>query len=438
MRIPLACLLFASAAFAEPGDDARGLLSWIAASAQSVKTWRVEGLTTIEIRGGPRRQAAFRGAARGLSQMRLEDLCEGPGCLTATGSNLVWPHSSWTHLEAGLESAVVAGVQRVEFQGAEIVCEVVKAEYSRIPVTLELPLDIEASPDAPCTRVLCVERKRRLILRDQVTAKAPDDREVTVIVDFRNIERDPKLPASYFAPPASTGEPAAAAPDQANRPALPLAKRAAEYTEDAREARIQGVVKLSLAVDAEGLPHNVRVTQPLHPGLDRQAVEAVWDWRFLPALKDGKPVESEAAVEVQFRLAQEEPGDGVIRLPAPPAAARRAPAPSPAPAPVPETLLEGYLTALFVNGAEARTQRFSIGDPLKSIRGFLANGAVFESGASGEAPAAEVDPEWREVYCGTVRFVVNAAIATGKPFPAPRKLVLLVDKEDRVRAVALE
>jgi TPR repeat protein len=37
-------------------------------------------------------------------------------------------------------------------------------------------------------------------------------------------------------------------------------------------------------------------------GLDEKAVEAVRSWRFSPALKDGKPVAVEIAVEVDFHL----------------------------------------------------------------------------------------------------------------------------------------
>lgn len=433
------CLLLAAAALAEPGDDAVPILERIAAAARTVKSWRVEGLTTVEVRqaGGARSGAplreAFRGAAQGAN-LRLEDRCDGASCLTAAGSNLIWPHAAWPGLTEGVESAVIAGVQRMQYQGAETLCEVVKAEYSSPPVVINIPPDLTALPGAPCTRILCVDRKRRLILRDQVTARVRDDLEVTVAVDFSRLERDPHLPANYFAvaPPAPVM-------NDANRPALPLSRIAAEYTEEAREARIQGVVKLSLEVDAGGRPQNVRVTQPLDPGLDERAVAAVETWRFEPALKDGKPVASQTEAEVHFQLVQEDASSSVLRLPAPPPARRDAASrPQPEPEPVPETLLDGYVTALFVRGDEARTQRFRIGDPLQAIRGFLANGALYESEDPALEPAVEVDPEWREVYCGVVRLAVNAGIKRGQPFPAPRKLAVLVDDEDRARAFALE
>ena len=37
-------------------------------------------------------------------------------------------------------------------------------------------------------------------------------------------------------------------------------------------------------------------------GLDTKAMEAVKQWRFDPALKEGKPVNVQISVEVDFRL----------------------------------------------------------------------------------------------------------------------------------------
>jgi periplasmic protein TonB len=75
-----------------------------------------------------------------------------------------------------------------------------------------------------------------------------------------------------------------------------------EFSEDARKAKLQGVVMLSGEVDTNGRLRNIRVTRGLGLGLEEKAIEAVKQWRFRPGTRDGKPVVSAAAIEVNFHL----------------------------------------------------------------------------------------------------------------------------------------
>jgi len=75
-----------------------------------------------------------------------------------------------------------------------------------------------------------------------------------------------------------------------------------EYSEEARKAKFQGTVLLSVIVDEKGNPRDLRVVRPLGLGLDEKAIEAVMKWRFRPGLKDGRAVPVSAYVEVNFRL----------------------------------------------------------------------------------------------------------------------------------------
>jgi TonB family protein len=81
-----------------------------------------------------------------------------------------------------------------------------------------------------------------------------------------------------------------------------LSKVEPEYSEAARQAKLAGVVVLQMVIDAKGNPVNLRVIRSLGLGLDQKAVEAVVQWKFAPAYKDGKPVAVAATVEVNFRL----------------------------------------------------------------------------------------------------------------------------------------
>jgi TonB family protein len=77
----------------------------------------------------------------------------------------------------------------------------------------------------------------------------------------------------------------------------------AEFSDEARRAKYQGVCLISLIVDAQGNPQNPRVIRTLGMGLDEKALEAVRKYKFKPAMKDGKtPVPVMITVEVNFRL----------------------------------------------------------------------------------------------------------------------------------------
>ncbi len=75
-----------------------------------------------------------------------------------------------------------------------------------------------------------------------------------------------------------------------------------EYTDRAREARLQGVVILETAIDQEGNVVDVSVLKGLHMGLTEAAVDAVKQWRFEPARIDGEPIPVSYNVTVNFRL----------------------------------------------------------------------------------------------------------------------------------------
>jgi TonB family protein len=75
-----------------------------------------------------------------------------------------------------------------------------------------------------------------------------------------------------------------------------------EYSEEARKVKHMGVVVLWLVVGPDGKPRDIRVARTLGLGLDEKAIEAVKNWRFEPALKDGKPVAVQVNIEVNFHL----------------------------------------------------------------------------------------------------------------------------------------
>jgi TonB family protein len=76
------------------------------------------------------------------------------------------------------------------------------------------------------------------------------------------------------------------------------------YTGDAMRAKIQGVVIMDVVVLENGLvdPDRMRITRSLDPGLDKEAIIAVRQWRFRPSTLLGQPVASRVTVELAFTL----------------------------------------------------------------------------------------------------------------------------------------
>ena len=53
-------------------------------------------------------------------------------------------------------------------------------------------------------------------------------------------------------------------------------------------------------IDAQGNVSDVQVTKPVGLGLDEKAVEAVRQWKFKPAVRNGIPVKVRVNIEVTF------------------------------------------------------------------------------------------------------------------------------------------
>ena len=67
-----------------------------------------------------------------------------------------------------------------------------------------------------------------------------------------------------------------------------------------RGVRVVGSVTVALVVSSKGMPRDVRVVKGLDKDVDQSTVEAVEQWRFAPAQKDGKPVAVRVSLEIAF------------------------------------------------------------------------------------------------------------------------------------------
>jgi len=74
------------------------------------------------------------------------------------------------------------------------------------------------------------------------------------------------------------------------------------YTENARRHKVNGIVVLKCVFAADGTVKNIRIVEGLPDGLTEKAIEAAHKIKFVPAMKDGKPVSMWMQLEYNFNL----------------------------------------------------------------------------------------------------------------------------------------
>lgn len=77
----------------------------------------------------------------------------------------------------------------------------------------------------------------------------------------------------------------------------------AKFPKSARDAKVgfDAVVLVRLIVDAEGMPQDVHISRSYNADFDAEAIKAIKQDRFKPAMKNGRPVAVEISIEVDFR-----------------------------------------------------------------------------------------------------------------------------------------
>lgn len=69
---------------------------------------------------------------------------------------------------------------------------------------------------------------------------------------------------------------------------------------DPHGVKVEGAVDIQLIVTSAGLPKDPRVVKGIDKDVDQSALDAVAQWRFDPAEKDGKPVAVRIVLEIEF------------------------------------------------------------------------------------------------------------------------------------------
>jgi len=80
------------------------------------------------------------------------------------------------------------------------------------------------------------------------------------------------------------------------------------YPDSAHLKKVEGYVRVEYDVSVDGTVENARVVEAVPPGVfDDAALAAVRSWKFHPAVRDGKVVESKGMVSrLDFKLGESE------------------------------------------------------------------------------------------------------------------------------------
>lgn len=156
-------------------------------------------------------------------------------------------------------------------------------------------------------RDLSAERMRRTTLRLKQAAETlekffrlkplPPDAEVyreqlaSLLVYSRNLNLDASSPDRTVFLPSEVE----------TKPRL-LTRPEPAYTEKARQQQVAGTVVLRAVLAADGKVQNVLVLRSLPYGLTEGAIKAARKIKFVPAVKDGRPVSQFIQIEYNFNL----------------------------------------------------------------------------------------------------------------------------------------
>lgn len=80
----------------------------------------------------------------------------------------------------------------------------------------------------------------------------------------------------------------------------PLRTTAPAYPGDLRSAGINGMVAISVLIDEKGNVTETAISKSTHAGFEKPAIDAVTQWKFKPATKDGQPVAVRVVLPVKF------------------------------------------------------------------------------------------------------------------------------------------
>jgi len=181
------------------------------------------------------------------------------------------------------------------------------------------PTEIHSDPEAATvivdTKIIGLTPIRKLSLnpgpheiRIERTGFVPAVKQVEAHPGVKLLVQARLDPAPHDLAPAPATSPVAAPLTEGMLveldPSVPPPRRIsgdpALYPKDARRLHLQGTVEVEMIVDETGVPHDVRILHGASALLDEAVVEAVYKFRYEPAVKDGVRVKARHTYSQKF------------------------------------------------------------------------------------------------------------------------------------------
>jgi len=306
---------------AQPPQRAESLIAETARLARDATSWNAEGYVVRVGADGGERTEQFRIASQQSKPIRahleiktgtnqLLRVCDGESQWTyypkMNGYVRVYlpqigpcayPTNAWPPLVVTLQAPILGALDQPTVDGHPRRCQVVRGTFSAFTNDASRR-DLE----------LCVDPVTKTILRYKMQELSPHPH--VEAFTFTSIERNPKLDADLFEfhPPEGSKEiakinwlePGLQSRQSvfrvSNEVSAPILVRV--IAPASGPSRQHGAVVVSAEISADGVPLNLKVVQVFGQGLDETAIEAIKQWRFDPALKDGNPVAVATAIAV--------------------------------------------------------------------------------------------------------------------------------------------
>ena len=181
---------------------------------------------------------------------------------------------------------------------------VAKAEEKRPENVVVVKKYVPPPPKVQKREVVQKKITKKVALPDPTPDEPEPIREPEPEIEDIPIPPDVEIVIGDPEPPPPSGPLLAGTAGVSNPVLIDESKVEPAFPEIARQARVEGNVILQAIIRADGTVGEVEVLRVNRPnmGFETAAIEAVQQWRYEPAMQNGRPVEVYFTVFVEFKL----------------------------------------------------------------------------------------------------------------------------------------